>query len=291
MYNLTDQFRLCKQCKQLLPSTLEFFKEMLSRNGKKYLINTCRKCAASKRRLDKLKSMAIEGKYSFCVLPGYKHCYSCETTLEQENFWKKSFQCINCCRKYTGAKARRKGRETNDNERECFVCNTVLNIDNFPDETPYKGEKRKKRFCRNCFNVKIKNKLKNDIQYRLKFLLRNSVRKHLFTYKSCKTMNLIGCTIDEFKLHIESQWLNGMSWSNYGKSGWHLDHIVPCAAFDLTQKESQLICFNYKNYAPLWGKDNISKGDKLPNGENARNLTKKITNEIELNNLISCVYA
>lgn len=42
---------------------------------------------------------------------------------------------------------------------------------------------------------------------------------------------------------------------------WHVDHIRPCASFDLTDKEQQLVCFNWRNLQPLWSSENISKSD------------------------------
>jgi len=54
-----------------------------------------------------------------------------------------------------------------------------------------------------------------------------------------------------------------MSWDNHGFKGWHIDHIIPCSAFDLTKVEEQKKCFHYTNLQPLWAKDNLSKGDKL----------------------------
>lgn len=54
-----------------------------------------------------------------------------------------------------------------------------------------------------------------------------------------------------------------MSWDNYGKLGWHCDHIKPCASFNLNLESEQRLCFNYTNYQPLWAKDNWSKGCKI----------------------------
>lgn len=77
--------------------------------------------------------------------------------------------------------------------------------------------------------------------------------------KSEKTMALIGCTITELKAHLESQFLPGMSWSNWTTDGWHIDHIRPCASFDLTDPEQQKTCFHYSNLQPLWALDNLRK--------------------------------
>lgn len=82
--------------------------------------------------------------------------------------------------------------------------------------------------------------------------------------KADHTMDLLGCSPEFFKRHIESQFQEGMSWENQGKGGWHLDHIIPCDYFDLSDPEQQKICFNYKNLQPLWERDNLSKSNKLP---------------------------
>jgi hypothetical protein len=78
--------------------------------------------------------------------------------------------------------------------------------------------------------------------------------------KSCGTFDLLGCSISELKKHLESQFQDGMSWENYGKDGWHVDHIKPCASFDLSKKVDQKKCFHYTNLQPLWWEDNLSKG-------------------------------
>lgn len=57
-----------------------------------------------------------------------------------------------------------------------------------------------------------------------------------------------------------------MNWDNYNHETWHIDHIIPCAAFDLTNPIHQRICFNWRNLQPLWGNENISKHDSLPEG-------------------------
>ena len=72
-----------------------------------------------------------------------------------------------------------------------------------------------------------------------------------------------GYSADELKAHLEQLWTNGMSWDNYGE--WHIDHIKPCAMFDLTKSEEQKKCFNYTNLRPLWGIDNLHKSSWYKN--------------------------
>ena len=80
------------------------------------------------------------------------------------------------------------------------------------------------------------------------------------TLKCEDTFKLLGCSTKDWKIYLESKFVNGMNWDNYGE--WHIDHIIPCAAFDLTKPENQKKCFHYSNTQPLWAKDNLRKGDK-----------------------------
>jgi hypothetical protein len=73
-------------------------------------------------------------------------------------------------------------------------------------------------------------------------------------------MQILGCTIQEFKLHIEFQFKDGMSWDNRGE--WHIDHIMPLS---MAKTEDELVRLNhYKNLRPLWAHENLTKSDKTP---------------------------
>jgi endogenous inhibitor of DNA gyrase (YacG/DUF329 family) len=111
-----------------------------------------------------------------------------------------------------------------------------------------------------------KNRRETDIQYRIKQYLRsriNSAISHQKTTKHSSSLKLLGCSIQEAKEHIEKQFKKGMTWENYGHKTWHIDHIIPCASFDLTDPEQQKKCFHYTNLQPLWAYENFSKGAKI----------------------------
>ena len=72
-------------------------------------------------------------------------------------------------------------------------------------------------------------------------------------------MDLVGCTLAELCTHLETQFVDGMSWDN--RKDWHIDHIRPCGSFDLTDPEQQAQCFHYTNLQPLWARDNLEKSD------------------------------
>ncbi len=126
---------------------------------------------------------------------------------------------------------------------------------------------KEKNYYKNNKEIKNKyarNRRKIDLNFKIRCNLGSRITKVIKgKYKSAHTMELLGCNIEDFKSHIESQFTVGMTWENYGFKGWHIDHIIPCDSFDLTNESQQRICFNYKNLQPLWWLDNLSKGAKI----------------------------
>ena len=110
-----------------------------------------------------------------------------------------------------------------------------------------------------------KKNRKENINVRLALNLRHRIWGALkYNYKSISTLKLLGCSLDLLRLHLQSKFQPGMSFSNYGK--WHIDHIIPCASFDLSKKNEQAKCFHYTNLQPLWAEDNFKKSDKIMRG-------------------------
>ena len=108
-----------------------------------------------------------------------------------------------------------------------------------------------------------RKKRNNDNIFRLtdniRSLIGQSFKNNGFN-KNNKTMQILGCTIPEFKLHIQSQFKEGMSWDN--RTEWHIDHIMPVS---MAKTEDEVIRLNhYKNLRPLWAHENLSKSDKTP---------------------------
>ena len=86
--------------------------------------------------------------------------------------------------------------------------------------------------------------------------------KQQLGFKKVKSIELLGCSIRDLMTHLESKFYADMSWENYG-SCWHIDHIRPCASFNLQNEQEQKICFHYSNLQPLTAKDNLNKGARL----------------------------
>ena len=113
-------------------------------------------------------------------------------------------------------------------------------------------------------NQHLKNKKKNNINFKILTNLRSRISQAVKKLKkSNKTKNFIGISLDELRSYLESKFQKGMNWENYGHKGWHIDHIIPCAFFDLSDPEQQKKCFHYTNLQPLWWFENLKKGYKI----------------------------
>jgi hypothetical protein len=88
-----------------------------------------------------------------------------------------------------------------------------------------------------------------------------SIKKQGYS-KTSRTHEILGCSYEDFKIHLENKFTKGMTWSNYGS--WHLDHIYPVS---LATDEEHLIKLNhYTNFQPLWAEDNIKKSNNIYEG-------------------------
>jgi hypothetical protein len=110
-------------------------------------------------------------------------------------------------------------------------------------------------------NEYVKNRMKEDSLFKLKFnircLIRNSMKRK-FTEKSKKTIEILGCDFEIFKKHIEEQFNENMNWNNYG-TYWEIDHIIPVSS---SKTEEELYKLNhYTNFQPLYWAENLSKND------------------------------
>ncbi len=130
-------------------------------------------------------------------------------------------------------------------------------------EKIYKQKKKYEKENNNKIRKYRKNKYHTDINFKFSCNLRARLLLALKgKSKSASTLKLLGCSIKNLKEYLEKQFKSGMTWDNYGKDGWEIDHIKPCAKFDLTKPEEQRKCFNYKNLQPLWWRENRLKKDK-----------------------------
>lgn len=126
-----------------------------------------------------------------------------------------------------------------------------------------KGSKKKRKHVTNARN---KARYYTDQNYKLKVLLRARIADILRRLKGRAGLTagaayrLLGCSTLELKKRIENMFRDGMSWDNHAKV-WHLDHVKPLAAFDLTNPEQLAAACHYTNLQPLLCHENLAKSD------------------------------
>jgi hypothetical protein len=231
-----------------------------------------------------------------------KKCYKCKEVIDISSFHKDSrskdghcSKCKFCFKIYDAANKERRSvyykqyralnyeRRQNDNMKY-YIANKdrVLQY-----QTEYYKSNRcivrkkqsvyyKKNSCVICKNVKRyktthkrqrnlreRERLKTDMQYKMAKRLRSRLRCAVKGDRSSSlAVEYLGCSIDSFIQHIESLFIDGMNWDNWSYEGWHLDHIKPIASFDLTIDSQIREACHYTNLRPLWAKENLQKGCK-----------------------------
>lgn len=173
----------------------------------------------------------------------------------------------------------------------CKVCRKCLIEKDLSEFTIRTENLRPASHCRQCKNETktkqrrenheewlekeskyIKNRRKTDLLFRITANLRCRMWLAIKGLrKADSTFALIGCSSDFIKTFIESKFMKGMTWENYGKF-WQIDHIQPCITFDLTKEEEQRKCFHYSNLRPLWKTTEIAR--KFSDFESIGNLNR-----------------
>ena len=133
-------------------------------------------------------------------------------------------------------------------------------------------EYRKEKWRRQ--GKKINRRIRNSINRRIRTAL-----KKFNLNKSTFSVEYLGCSVEYLKIWLEYQFQDGMNWDNFGE--WHIDHVNPCSAYDLSKEEEQYKCFNWTNLQPLWAKDNIMKSDKINKMKIEKHINLKIKFETE----------
>jgi hypothetical protein len=165
--------------------------------------------------------------------------------------------------------------------KTCSVCNETQTINNF-HIAKCKGNVR--AMCKSCSSEKRKEHYQNNKEKIIKqtnnykvekmkidpdFKMERYMRTRIYfaftsrgLKKSNRTWKYIGCSSDFFRNWIEFQLYDGMTLENYGEF-WHIDHVKPCASFDLSKEEEIEECFSWKNMRPYRSDKNMKKNDKI----------------------------
>lgn len=148
-------------------------------------------------------------------------------------------------------------RDWNSRNKESNVASKKKYRDNNRDRVRQSAREYVARRRETDANFKIRSALRGRIWTSLKA---QGVSKNL------ATQTLTACDGQFLRGFLEARFQPGMSWANYGrgKGKWNVDHVIPCAEFDLRDPAQQKQCFHYSNLKPMWERDNILKSNKRP---------------------------
>lgn len=257
----------CSRCKEF--KTLgEFCKHKGQKDG---LNSWCRKCysesSKAKRALNPKKPKQTKEEKKAYKANWYKANRARIRAKAREEYWDDP------------EAARKRGRETYLRYRE-HVLEYQFQYHQENIEKVAEYHRKYLRENRDKINQYTMNRYYNDVNFRIAMNLRSRINAALKgKSKLLHSVELIGCSIEQLEKYIESMFAVEMSWDNYG-SYWEVDHIIPCAAFDLSQLEEQKRCFHWTNLQPLEAVENNRKNDFLPDGTRARKHRVKKPKEI-----------
>lgn len=240
--------KTCYKCLREFPLSSEhFYRSKTEKSGWKHICKECCKKVINEYRLHHKKEIRQTRK-------AYNESHKEEIKKYGKEYYKKNKIAEN----------KNSAKYYQDNKPKVRIKYKKYRDKYYQDHRAAKLSYAKQYKVKNrvSINKKLVDRKHNDVNFRMTCNLRSRVLiavKNQGTLKSKKTMELIGCSVAELRKHLESKFLKGMSWSNYGKNGWEIDHIVPCGCFDLTKEEEQRKCFNWSNLQPLWQKDNSAK--------------------------------
>ena len=243
--------------------------------------NVCYDCNNKRRREQRVKKLAEQTNNP-------KTCNVCKEDKTEKDFPFRSLQCKKCVKKLYVKNAEDKKKELKKQgitTKTCIKCDEERDIDTYRDGENVcnicKNEMNKawidenqEKFSKMCKKYRQKegyqekrneykrDKYKNDTNEKLSLSYRLNLRRFInsdISEKREKKLSLIfGCSKNKFREWIEYCFTEKMTWNNYGEI-WNFDHIKPCSSFKLENDDELKECFNWKNTAPVYCKENYRK--------------------------------
>jgi len=255
--------RTCKKCNKV-KDLGEFYAHPHCADGR---LHKCKECFKRPKRPKR-------PKHTVAIDPDNKRCSKCERTLPLDNFGldprrshgRKTY-CKQCRRQ-----ASKKYREANPEKSAAATRNWAANnpdkieakrkrwIKSNPGRQSYLSRLWKENNKERCKAAADKHRAQPSV--RIMRAVGQRIRDVLGGKEYKSTVSLVGYDGDTLRVHLEKQFLRGMSWSNYGE--WHIDHIVPLSSFSVSSLDDPNIrrAWCLSNLRPLWAADNIRKKDK-----------------------------
>ncbi len=212
-----------------------------------------------------------------------KKCKECKEEKNLEKFGKRKsskdglhYTCKECINVITLLNKDKRQIYNNSHSDKIKLSRDKYYKENFKHISKLRSKWNKNN--RHVINQYDNYKYHNDFNFKISKLLRcnlGRIIKLQNTIKSKRTLELLGCTIEQFKQHIEQQFKPEMMWDNHGQI-WEIDHIKPCSSFDLSDFKQQEICFHYTNMQPLFKTTEIAESFGYINEIGNRNKSDNI---------------
>ena len=196
-----------------------------------------------------------------------KHCPTCDSWKELKEYNKQSSSWDNLARMCKNCYCEYKNNKRKIDEK--YKQSDILYKQKYNESgrrrevSQIRYAAKKDEIIKKCVAYN-KKRYNTDPYFKTVFCLRTRILK-LLKLKNADKFNkfydYLGCTKQEFIEYFQQKFKEGMTWENHGE--WHIDHIKPCASFNLLNEEEQKKCFHYTNLQPLWASENLSKGCKF----------------------------
>lgn len=276
---LSESKKHCSDCKEV--KCLDLFDKMDECHYRTYC-SECRKAKAA----EKLKEITTKNKKAKSVRLTPKKCGRCKKIKPAKDFHKHASQASGLrgsCKKCE-AEIARDAKEKAKNKRaaglvlvsenkKCSDCKEIKTTESFSRNDANKDGLQ--GHCRKCAGRRSTQNSRKKRQSNVEFKVLDNIRRRVRTalqrelaVKSNKSVELLGCSMSQFVLHLEQNFEPGMTWDNYGstKDGsepWVIDHEISCNTFALLSPAEQRRCFHFTNQQPMWRTANLEKGDKV----------------------------
>ena len=212
-----------------------------------------------------------------------KQCNMCEQTFDGTHFKYDSCICSECTKKKNNRVANKPTEDMPD--KTCTKCNVLKKATDYRfrsnvciecekiamyqwrKENPEKFKEHLQRYrskpeTKEKKNLYRREKYNNDLIERISKRCRQRVREVIHKKTDGLHKELLGCSYPLLMKWLEYNFVDDMSWDNYGDV-WQIDHIRPCASFDMEYEDQQKKCFHWTNLAPLSVSENARKKDKI----------------------------
>ena len=263
--------KLCKKCN----TTKEFLEFSKKKSNKDGLNNWCKEC-----NKEYLKNYYLKNKELYSDRSKEYYELNSNTIKENSKKWRESN--IEYTKEYHKKYYSENKEELLEYKKDHYLNNKDMYLDNskkWKEENKefylkclkqWRGENKEysKDYLKKWFNDNPDKRKEYYENLRLnnphiiawRTVLKNAIQR-INTKKSNSTIEMLGYSSNDLKIHMELLFLDGMSWENWGE--WHIDHKIPVSKFD---KETPMtIVNNLNNLQPLWALDNLSKSNKIEN--------------------------